>query len=564
MTEEAGRLCTASLDPPVTKKSLNELELTKIVTDARLRHDLNFEHEIMFRPNTLGTRRTTKQREEDLYFEALAVELERYIKDRRNQESPSPHAPSPSYQAASRPNAHTSPSPPARVPRMLAAIREVVKTLVPAAKWQTVDDQFDVQLRMQELENGICDMARLIEWLGELLLGSCSPMRDPVVTAMVTRTREAISAQDVHQLVNAVKDLFGVLETMKLDVANHQIRYLRLYLLEDGIQFEQSEILSRIAAGWPISHERRWFETVCDDPEQGDRFSIFMDRSIERIVLRSNDFPLTFSADYDRLYAIQQDFRLCHYDAACIATFTGTLHHLGWRGPLSDQSHARSMQKVWAVIAGLGRNFAFKAHSSVVLQIVTEAFQVCNIPALPDHNTCRYTLQLFKAALDDTGEVKGQVWDEFARVVGLEADFISGMTPLEILNRYDPGPSGPGESPRKAEWSLESLARRTAHVLVLHWRVWAPIFYHQPTPRSSPAISPTTISPEQEMSERRSVPVSDLSGQDRGPTSTVISTLHRSRTVSSRSRSKGYTPEPSDAGSSTSGHPDARTRTPSL
>lgn len=210
MTEKESHFCTASLDPPITKKSLSELELNKIVNDARLRHDLNFEHEIMFRPNTIGERGVNKKREEDLYFEALAVELKRYIED------PSPSPESPNYRSTSKGKSDASTSPPERVPRMIVAIREVVKTLVPEVKWQMVDDQFDVDLRMQELENGICDMARLIEWLGEVLLCSCSPMRDPMVKAMVTRTREAISAQNVEQLVLAIKDLFGVLETMKL------------------------------------------------------------------------------------------------------------------------------------------------------------------------------------------------------------------------------------------------------------------------------------------------------------------------------------------------------------
>lgn len=562
MTKEESHFCTASLDPPVTKNSLNELELNKIVNDARLRHDLNFEHEIMFRPNTNGERGINKKREEDLYFEALATELERYIEDPR---SPRPALTrSPTHPPTVKRSSDISPTPPERIPRMIVAIREVVKTLVPEVKWQTVDDQFDVDLRMQELENGICDMARLMEWLGEVLLCSCSPMRDPMVKAMVKRTSEAISAQNAQQLVNAIKDLFGVLETMKLDVANHQIRYLRLYLLEDGIQFEQSQILSRVAAGWPISHERHWFEATCDDPQESDQFSLFLDRSVEKIVSGSSVFPLTFSADFDRLHAIQHDFHLCHYHAACVATFRGTLHHLGWRRTLTDQTYAQSLQNVWAVIGGLDRHFAFKAHSCVVLQIITEAFRICNIEALPDHDTCLFTYQLFKETLLDWGEVKVRVWDEFARMVGLEADSILDMTPLEILNRYDPGPAGPGESPRKTDLSLESLAKRTAHVLVLHWRVWAPIFYNQPSFEESSLVEQAIFTPEQEMGERRRGDVEISPVQTSGPTVTATQdSLHRSKTVDSRGPREGYTPDSSDMGSSGSGD-SGKKRTPPL
>ncbi|KAL8705655.1 MAG: hypothetical protein Q9225_008016, partial [Loekoesia sp. 1 TL-2023] len=212
--EEFECLWGASLDPPITKESLSELDLQKIVSDPRLRHDLNFEQEIMFRPNTYGTRGAKKKRDEDLYFEALAIEFDRYL---RRQTSPPSSLSRPRYsQQSSKRNSSTSSDPPRRVPRMIAAICEVVKTLVPADKWQTVDDQFDVDLRMQELEHGVCDITGLVEWLGKLLLCSCSPMRDPLVNAMVARTHEAVLAQDAPQLVNAFKDIFGVLETMKL------------------------------------------------------------------------------------------------------------------------------------------------------------------------------------------------------------------------------------------------------------------------------------------------------------------------------------------------------------
>lgn len=222
------------------------------------------------------------------------------------------------------------------------------------------------------------------------------------------------------------------------------------------------------------------------------------------------------------------------------------------------------MQILWAVIAGLGRHFSFKAHSCVVLQIITEAFQICSIEAIPDHDTCLFTYQLFKDTLHNLGEVKGRVWDEYARMVSLEADFIFDMTPLEILNRYDPGPAGPGETPRKMDLSLESLARRTAHVLVLHWRVWAPIFYNQSALGDIPVMESTIITSEQEMAERRRGQVEDSSIQADGVAVVPAQdSLQRSKTADSRGSRKGYTSASSDAGSLSSGDLNIR-RTPSL
>ncbi|KAL8800153.1 MAG: hypothetical protein Q9223_007371 [Gallowayella weberi] len=482
---EGDCLRTASQDPPINKESLSELDLNRIVHDTRLRHDLNFEHEIMFRPNTYGRRGTRKKREDNDYFEALAMEFDHYIR-RQRKLALSTSAPDSSTPARRRSESSSSRFP-QRLPPMINAIREVIKTLVPTAKWETVDDQFDVDLRMQELEHGICDIAGLFEWTGKLLLGSCSPMRDPVVNAMVDKSQQAVSAQDAHQLVGSIRELFGVLETMKLDVANHQIRYLRLYLLEESIQFEQNQILDRIATGWSISHERRWFEANYAHPEREDRFLMFKERVIDRIVTPTATFPLTLASDHERLKQLQHDFRLCHYHAACGYTFTNTLQRLGWRGPPPPSSYTECMKRIGAIIGAEGSAFNFDAHPDVVLEMVRESFKLCNIAALPDQRTLGSTERYFQEALNYRttfySEIEGHLWDELATLVHLEADAIFNMTPLEILNRYDPAaPGSLTHQHRGGDLSLDSISKRAAHIIVLHWRVWAPVLYNQPDP----------------------------------------------------------------------------------
>lgn len=279
---------------------------------------------------------------------------------------------------------------------------------------------------------------------------------------------------------------------------------------------------------------------------------------------------MTFSADFDRLHALQQDFRLSHYHAACIATFRGTLHQLGWRGSLPDDSYARSMQNVWAVAAGLGQNFTFKAHSPVVLQIVTEAFQVCNISALPDSRTIFSATSCFQEALADTEELKRRVWDELENLVHLEAEVIFDMTPLEILNRYDPGPLTLPDASRKADLSIDSLARRTAHILVLHWRVWAPILYNQPASRTSSITEPMIVTPQQEMAERRRPRGSTSSVRASRPTIIPGQTIeHHSRTASlsqagSQSKPSSYSPSSNATISTANKDSKRRPREPSV
>lgn len=99
---------------------------------------------------------------------------------------------------------------------MFATIRDILKTLVPASDCFVVDERLDVALLMQELENGVCDVKGLSDWLRRLLLGSCSPIRDIEVEKMVAVVHEGVDKSDARILVDGLKVLFGILETMKL------------------------------------------------------------------------------------------------------------------------------------------------------------------------------------------------------------------------------------------------------------------------------------------------------------------------------------------------------------
>lgn len=202
-------LWTASVDPPVTKESLSELDLVRIVNDARLRHDVNFDREVLFRPNMQGEVGQRKRALEEGYWDALIIELAIYITRRRHMASNRPEMP---WQLA----AALKNSVPSRLPRMFRTVQEILKTLVPVSEWCTVDARLDVDLLIQQLDKGVCDILGLSQWLSSLLLGSCSPMRDNLVATMVKTIRQGVEADDAMRIVDGLRYLFAILETMKL------------------------------------------------------------------------------------------------------------------------------------------------------------------------------------------------------------------------------------------------------------------------------------------------------------------------------------------------------------
>ena len=199
--------CAAEL-PPVTKQSLSELDIQNIITNIKLRHDVNFDRDLSFRPNMDGPKGQQKQRLAQQYSKALTAELELYT--RLFHGTPSlwelGHVDrSVIVQHAER-----------RIPKMLETIHEVLKSMVPDRDHPRVDERLDVPMLMQEIERGVCDLAKLAEWMACLLKEHCAPMRDVLVNNMVETIRMGAITNDSERIVSGLQDLLGILEAMKL------------------------------------------------------------------------------------------------------------------------------------------------------------------------------------------------------------------------------------------------------------------------------------------------------------------------------------------------------------
>jgi hypothetical protein len=204
-------LWTATSDPPITATSLSELDLNRIIHDSKLRHDLNFETDVAFRPNYESCRGQEKMLQAKEYWQALSIELAAYID--YAQQIFSNESANPPVLLLNEPCMAEIPW---RVPQLIKTIGKILKTLVPTAEWEAVDRTLDVDLVMQQMRNGAYDLIGFSEWLGAALKRSCSPVRDPDVLNMVRAMQAAVTHNSCWLLALSVERLFSVLETMKL------------------------------------------------------------------------------------------------------------------------------------------------------------------------------------------------------------------------------------------------------------------------------------------------------------------------------------------------------------
>jgi hypothetical protein len=184
---------------PITKQTLSELDIGSIINNSKLRHDVNFDRELHFRPNMDGDRGRRKRDAQILFWSAVSVELKLIFHVLQ-----SPIAEADKSELIKKCSHRLRP--------MFETIKEILKALVPERDQSDVDDNLDVDMLMQEISRGVCNFVSIAGWVAQLLKRHCAPMRDEMVDTMVQR----IEAQTPDSITAGLADLFNVLEAMKL------------------------------------------------------------------------------------------------------------------------------------------------------------------------------------------------------------------------------------------------------------------------------------------------------------------------------------------------------------
>ncbi|KAK4188810.1 protein SOK1 [Podospora australis] len=301
---------TRPLEPPVTKTTLSELDVTKIIHNPKLRHDINYDPELHFRPNLDGEKGRRKQEKANHFWTALLDQLVLFLTDRET------------FQMRHEDGDWC-------LPTLLKAVRDIIQTLVPHGDRKLLNEGLNVDLLMQQFNRGVADLESLASWLANILKLHCAPMRDEWVDEMYQELSNGNRNGDPQELVKGMRSLLSVLEAMKLDVANHQIRCLRPVLIEDTVDFEQRFFAKKITSGklavrpainWYKAHQRRVELQYANCPmpyaqEFGNMAVIF--DAISRLMLPSvpaDTAPCTFLFDEDRILKLRSDM----YDSICL------------------------------------------------------------------------------------------------------------------------------------------------------------------------------------------------------------------------------------------------------
>jgi len=469
-------LNTAAPRPPVTTLTLAELDLKWISNNITLRVDINYDHDLHFMPVS-GQRGEEKKENAKRFWEAITVELRVYQHNcapfcRQCDKS---RAPEPAYFEQ-------------RLPIMFDDLRELLKTLVPDRDQDQVTENLDVSLLLQEVKHGVLDVVRLSKWLTALLTSHCAPMRDEWAREMAEKIEEGAVRGNTPSLVAGLETLFSFLEAMKLDVANHQIRTFRYPLIEDTVSFQQDYFSGRIAnKSLDVTESKKWFARISHKPDV-PAFSSFVNGLVMLCTVPNEAIPLTLKHDTNRLVQIQDEIQDKVHLKICLAAFDelvqnlvglhcdpssmhGTLQHRIMDLSEADNEVGQSVPDIW------------HAHiDPIALEITRAAYALCRRLGRPvSAQNFALTARKLKWAFEDEREGRLQAFD-LARE--LKQEILRHTNAFQHMSAWtisDAQRQWQKLRQQRVQWrnipDIEDMARRLAHMAVIHWRVWANMVY---------------------------------------------------------------------------------------
>ena len=462
-------LAKAPANPPVTPETLKELDLQWIQNNINLRVDVHHDYDLHFMPIS-GRRGEEKRTEAQLFWGAVELEM------RIHQ-----HNCSMACLVCSRqPAGATFLTFKQRLPLMFSKLKALLLILVPNDDRQRVLDALDVTLLVQQLKNGVLDAIQLSRWLSDLLTTHCAPIRDEWADEMKSMVSEGVQQNDLSSLMAGLEKLFSFCEAMKLDVANHQIRTLRLPLIEDGIAFQRDYFRTRIRLGkLNLEPSLQWFGRMYQAcfstrPTNFDQTPIA--HGLVRLAVRTNEeIPELLRYDSSRIFQLREELSdFVHLEICC--------DYLSSR--LKGQSHHSRMQTLKTRLLDLtdgecthaaGSDAIWNTHLDALSAEITRATYAAlrpstvSIPATAfarDNRNLSAQFHQVEGRLDKFAEgLQEMVLKHTSSFQQLSALQISEMQQHHQQSRQN------GACGRHVP-DIDDIARRLAHMTVIHWRVW--------------------------------------------------------------------------------------------
>jgi hypothetical protein len=374
--------------PPINLQSLKEIDLNEILKNPQLRHDILFDPQLQFRPNLDGERGKRKKSIIDKYWSEINGECSQFFNSSINSQIQINFSTNNSEGSTiiggnnSRVNLVTVSAPVSsrpikinRLPILFITLRDVLISLLPNKDKQLVLDVMDIDLLIQQLNHGQFDFIQMSLWLGDIFKLHCAPMRDLWIQEMIEKFRLAYKLNSVDYLVSGLRYIFQILEAMKLDVANHQIRILRPILVETAIDFEKDYFSSLLLSKKiNINDSLNWFYQNYQKKSWDSPKICLFSSIIDLLSCRkmSSEFPSTLIFDHTRLILLRADVRQLVCIQLCLILFKQLIINFKKDVKLNNPQNLSKIQaEILSIVTDQNGNIKWtKNINLIVLQLI--------------------------------------------------------------------------------------------------------------------------------------------------------------------------------------------------
>ncbi|XP_069079622.1 T-complex protein 11-like protein 1 [Pleurodeles waltl] len=119
-----------------------------------------------------------------------------------------------------------------------------------------INEVLDLDLIKQEAENGALDISKLVKFIIEMMGMLCAPARDDAIKKL----------KDIKEIVPLLREIFSVLDLMKIDMANFAVSSIRPHLMQQSVEYERQKFQDFFDKQ-PNSLEfvTKWLQEAADD-----------------------------------------------------------------------------------------------------------------------------------------------------------------------------------------------------------------------------------------------------------------------------------------------------------
>ena len=279
--------------PPVNLHSMHEIDLQEVLKNPQLRHDILYDPQLQFRPNLDGERGKRKRIQSENYWNMIKIETQNFLHNdnfRVNGNSP--------------------------IIIMFQCLKSILISLIPSKDITQIEEILDMSLLIQQINSKCFNFTGFANWICSIFKLHCAPMRDAWVDELNSLFYQSAKSDslNIDYLVEGFKTLFLILEAMKLDVANHQIRILRPLLCSSAVSFEREYFRNAIKRNKiNFTSSLIWFKKhslqPCNNgknPREVLNYAILNLLSCSKM---SMQFPNTLNFDHTRLLLLRADIR---------------------------------------------------------------------------------------------------------------------------------------------------------------------------------------------------------------------------------------------------------------